>query len=70
MDPRSIEALHLTVEAGLHRPGRAWDQLMERRRAGLPDQVPSSIKDPAERHRFAAAQQRCNKYAAAANKGV
>ena len=65
-----IDAIHAVIEAGQHRPGRRLDQVLERRRAGLPDQVPASITDPAECHRFAAAQQRCNAYAAAANKGA
>lgn len=70
MDPRNIHAIQDTVQAGIHIPSPRLDQVLERRRAGLPDQVPASIKDPADRHRFASAQQRCNAYAAAANKGV
>ena len=70
MDPRSIEALHRTIEAGLHIPSPRLDRVLERRRAGLPDQVPADIKDPADRRRFAAAQQRCTKRRVGANKGV
>ena len=70
MDPRSIHAIQDTVQAGVHRPGRRLDQVLERRRAGLPDLVPDDIKDPVLYERFAAYQQRHNACAAAANKGV
>ena len=70
MDPRSIHAIQDTVQAGIHIPSPRLDQVLERRLAGLPDQVPASIKDPVLYERFAACQQRHNEYAAAANKGA
>ena len=70
MDPRNIRAIQDTVQAGIHIPTPLLDRVLERRRAGLPDQVPASIKDPADRRRFAAAQQRCTKRRVGANKGV
>jgi len=65
-----IDAIHAVVETGQHRPGRRLEQVLERRRAGLPDLIPDDIKDPVMRTRYAAAQQRCNARIAAANKGV
>ena len=37
MDPRNIEALHRTIEAGVHRPGQRLEHVLERSHAGLPD---------------------------------
>ena len=70
MDPRNIRAIQDTVQVGLHIPSPRLDRVLERRRAGLPDEVPASITDPAERQRFAAAQQLCTKRRVGANKGV
>ena len=70
MDPRNIEAIQRVVQAGIHIPSPRLDRVLERRHAGLPDEVPASITDPAERHRFAAAQQLCTKRRVGDNKGV
>ena len=69
MDQRDIEALHRTLEAGIHRPGSEWQRQDDDRRLGKP-YVPADRNTSEKLRAWKHAVHLCAEMAAARNKEV
>ena len=69
MDPRDIDAIQRTVQAGIHRPGSEWRRQDEARRLGRP-YIPADRDTPEKLRDWKHAVHLCAAMAAARNKGV